>query len=77
MEQLLLPPEPRAPSELWLYEEVLKRDIPDLTDAAGLAALDELCKVLETAIRLSRSRPAEEDSQDYSYIWRPAIEEHP
>jgi hypothetical protein len=68
--------EPRTAYDLWQYEEILKTHIPDLVDAAGLRGLEELSRVLESLIRLSRSSSDDEGPQDYSYIWRPAIEDH-
>lgn len=72
-----LPPEPRARFDAWVYEEVLKDHYPELVEAAGLPALELLCDLLEKAIRLSRRGGDDEGPKDYSYIWRPAVEDHP
>lgn len=72
-----LPPEPRARFDAWDYEEVLKDHYPDLVREAGLPALELLCELLEKAIWLSRRGGDDEGSKDYSYIWRPAVEDHP
>ncbi len=85
-------PDPRAPMktpdgeiwpleacarfDLWRYEQVLKKNIPDLIEAAGTAAFDDLCDVFERAVRLSRSREEAEGPEDYSYIWRRSIADH-
>lgn len=72
-----LPPEPRARFDTWNYGEILKKHFPQLVRAAGLRALELLCDLLETAIRLSRRRDDDPGPEDYSFIWRPAIEDHP
>jgi hypothetical protein len=50
--------------------------VPDLITAAGEQALTLLCDLIESAIDLSRRREDDEGPEDYSYIWRPAIEDH-
>src|SRR5882724_8617100 len=85
-------PDPRAPmktpdGEVWpleacarfdlfRYEQVLRKNIPDLIEAAGVPAFDSLCDILERAVRLSRSRDDADGPEDYSYIWRPSIADH-
>jgi hypothetical protein len=85
-------PDPRAPMttpdgeiwpleacahfDLWRYEQVLKKNLPDLIEAAGAPAFDTLGDILERAVRLSRSREEVEGPEDYSYIWRPSIADH-
>jgi hypothetical protein len=53
----------------------LKDHYPELVKAAGLPALELLCELLEKAIQFSPHR--EEGAEDFSYTWRPAIEDHP
>lgn len=72
-----LPPEPRARFDTWDYEEILKKRYPELVSAAGLPALEVLCDLLEKAIRPSRTPEDDNGPEDYSFVWRPAIEEHP
>jgi len=72
-----LPPEAKARFDQSDYEETLKKDIPELVKAAGIRAFDFLCDLLETAIRLSRRDGDKGIPEDHSYIWRPAIEDHP
>ncbi len=72
-----LPPEPRARFDTWHYEQILKKHYPDLVREAGLPALKLLCDLLEQTIRLSRTREDDQGREDYSYIWRTAIEDHP
>jgi len=76
-EDYWLPPEPRARFDTWDYEEILKKYYPELVKAAGLPALEVLCDLLEKIIRLSRPREDDHGPEDYSYVRRPAIEEHP
>jgi hypothetical protein len=68
--------EPRARFDLWEYEQILSKNIPDLVDATGDRALTLLCDLLDRAILLSDRRGSERRPQDLSFIWRPAIEEH-
>jgi hypothetical protein len=68
--------EPRARFDLWEYEQVLSKNIPDLVDAAGEKGLQLLCDQLDCAILLSDRRGAVRRPEDLSYIWRPSIEEH-
>ncbi|MBT9260256.1 MAG: hypothetical protein KM310_10995 [Clostridiales bacterium] len=75
-EDYRLPPEPRARFDTWNYEEILKKHYPELVMAAGLPALELLCDLLDRAIRLSRRRDDDQGPEDYSVIWRPAIEDH-
>jgi hypothetical protein len=69
-------PEPRARFEIWDYEQILKKHFIELVMVTGIRALALLCDLLETAIRLSSRRHADESPEDHSYIWRPAVEEH-
>ena len=71
-----LPPEPKARFDSRHYEQILKKNFPELIKVAGIDALKLLCDKLETYVRLSRSRKDDQSPEDYSYIWRPAIEEH-
>jgi hypothetical protein len=72
-----LPPEPRARFDTWQYRKILQKDYPELVRAAGIPAVEVLCDLLEKAICLSRRRDEGEGPEDYSYIWRPAVEDHP
>ncbi len=71
-----LTPEPRARFEPWYYEQILKKHIPELVRVAGERALSLLCDLLEDAIRQSRRLEEGAAPEDFSYIWRPAVEEH-
>ena len=62
---------------VWWCREFLQKHYPELVRAAGIPALEALCDSLEKVIRLSRRQYNDEGPEDYSYIWRPAIEDHP
>lgn len=72
----LLPPAPTTRIETWDYEQILKKDFPDLLKAAGVRGLDLLNDQLAAAIRFSQRRGNYEGPEDLSYIWRRAIEDH-
>ncbi len=72
-----LPPEPQARFDLWYYGEILKNNIPDLVTASGEETLLLLCELLGSAIALKRGVSQSDKPEDLSYIWRPAIEDHP
>jgi len=68
--------EPHARFSPWHYERILKENVPPLVEAAGMPALDMLCDLLESALHLSQeSADRSPDREDFSYIWRPAIED--
>jgi hypothetical protein len=68
-------PEAAARFSEWNYERVLKRLVGPLVDTTGLEAVRFFAGLLEGALRLSRWEDGE-GRDDYSYIWRPAIEDH-
>ena len=74
-EKIQLPPEPKSVLSDWNYEQILEKNIPDLVKTAGFKALSLLCDLLEEAITLS-GRTEDVGPEDYSYIWRGAIESH-
>ena len=70
--RLYEPPKPTARIGDYQYEEILKRNIPDLLRAKGLETFRFLCDLLEKTMRyLTR----ELDFNDYSNLWRPTIDE--
>jgi len=75
-EAYLLPPEPRSRFGTWYYKQILEKNVPDLVSAARENALTLLYDLLDSAIRVSRSEETDKGTEDYSYIWRPAIEDH-
>ena len=70
-----LAPEPQARFHVWYYQKVLDDHYPELVWKAGLPAFELLCDLLDEAIRLSREE-GQRGADDYSYIWRQAIEDH-
>jgi hypothetical protein len=70
-----LPPEAQGRIHEWEYGEILKKHVPALIEATGEAGFNLLCDLLEEAVRISH--PRSEGPDDYSYVWRTAIEEHP
>jgi hypothetical protein len=68
--------EPRAHLGLWEYEQIVTKNLPDVVDAVGEGALSLLCDLLDRALVLSDRRGVEQKPHDFSFIWRPAIEEH-
>lgn len=70
------PPAPTTRIETWDYEQILKNDFPDVVKAAGVGALALLCDLIQAAIQFSRRGGDDEVVDDYSYIWRRAIEDH-
>ena len=66
----------RGHFEEWRYRELAKSFFPVLIEIAGRRALDLFSDLLETAAEVSRGA-RESAPHDHSYIWRPAIEDHP
>lgn len=71
----------RARIDLWTYGQVAKTHIPVLVELGGQATVRMLCDLLAKALEIERPRALQADSceeewEDYSYIWRPAIEGH-
>jgi hypothetical protein len=71
---------PEASSRLsdWEYKRVVDQVLEPLVDAGGLDAVRKFSALLDDALRLSRweDEVRDETKGDYSYIWRPAIEDH-
>jgi len=59
------------------YEQILKKYYPELVKAKPFPSLELLCDLLEKAIKFSSHRNELQDTEYFSYIWRPAIEDHP
>jgi hypothetical protein len=68
--------QPTARFDLWEYEQILNKNVPDIVDAAGEQTMGLLCDLLDRAVLLSDRRGAERRPEDLSRIWRPAIEDH-
>ena len=71
----IMPSEPKARFDDWYYEQILIKHIPDLVKVAHERALTLFCDLLYDAISISLNKKDDEKS-DYSFIWRPAIEDH-
>ena len=69
-------PKPRARFKPWSYREILKKHLPEIIRQDGLPVLDLLCKLLSVAVRSSLRDGNLNDDDDYSAIWRPAVENH-
>ena len=74
---LRLAPKPVGRLSAWAYQRAVEKILPDLVDSAGLEGLRLLTGRLSVAVELSRHKDEPPDSDDYSYVWRPAIEDHP
>jgi hypothetical protein len=68
--------QPTARFDLWEYEQILTKNVPDLLEVLPEQVLARLCDLLDRVIVLSDRRGAERRPDDHSYIWLPAIEEH-
>lgn len=66
--------EPSRRDEYW-YREGLGEVVPVLANAAPIEFLGLLCDWLNAAIEARQSGNVR-DAEDYSVLWRPAIEEH-
>jgi len=67
-------PKPHLRFKRWNYEKIFEKHIPNLANIAGLETLEMVCGLLDDSIRLSRIE--KNNIEDYSDIWRPAIEDH-
>ena len=65
--------EPCGKCGQWEYEQVLATHVPDMVKAASEPALRLLLDLLETALRI-RSHGQQDETEDYSWIWRPDLE---
>lgn len=70
----------RGKFDEWQYEKLVKEQVPVLVGEAGFRALERLCVLLEKGLQyLGYEKYIDEftgDRCDYSWIWRPAIEDH-
>lgn len=63
--------------DLWMYEQILKKVSPLVLSKSPCKVIELLCRVLSKAISLERSDERKSSYEDLSFIWRPAIEDHP
>lgn len=71
-----IPSEPKTIISLYDYEEIVKKYFPSFIELVGIRGITFLCKLLLRAIHLSQNYNEKNKVEDYSYIWRPAIEAH-
>ncbi|MCH8040179.1 MAG: hypothetical protein IH977_07530 [Nitrospinae bacterium] len=69
-----IPPEPISPFGAWEFKEILQKITSPLVTSDGNRTISLLCDRLETAVRLSKLRDEDQAPEDYSYIWRGAID---
>ncbi len=89
---LAIVPDPRTPPEIdgetWHYdpvtiirdhdyEEIVEKSFPEFVDIAGIEALKILFDQLDAFRSLKYAGKKAESDDDFSDIWRPAIEDHP
>jgi len=67
---------PRSQFEEWEYQRILTRNIPDLITVSWMDTLTWLCDLLDQSILLSLRSNSKNGPEDFSYIWRRAIEDH-
>jgi hypothetical protein len=67
--------DPRSRIEIYEYERTLENVVPRVARAVGDPVLGMLCEVLDRVLDLER-RP-NSAPEDFSSIWRPAIDDHP
>jgi hypothetical protein len=65
-------PEPEH-LDRWEYQRFLKEVLPSLREVEPWGALEMIADLLDQALR---SRSGNQQPNDYSYVWRPAIEDH-
>jgi hypothetical protein len=73
-ENSLLFPAPQPLFDLWHYEQIVQKNVPDLVTAVGEPALAFLCDLLDEAENLSRRGNEEPKPEDYSNIWRRSLD---
>lgn len=66
---------PRGRFDSWEYQEILRQSTADLAVGASTEAVALFADLLETAVRITLHGDAV-PPEDFSYVWRPAIEAH-
>src|SRR5262249_566238 len=62
-------------SDLYWYKDGLEKVVPPIAGREPKAFLPKTCDWLATAVQ-AKGRAVRDTANDYSYVWRPAIEEH-
>lgn len=65
-----------TPLDEWHYKELLTKLAPKLVDSVGSPAVRCFADLLENAVSVSSDKQSAVSHNDFSYIWRPAIEDH-
>jgi len=61
----------------WEYQQIIKKNIPDIFVKNDLETIALFCRFLDSHIKLYRKQwKIDSDKEDYSFSWRPAIEDH-
>jgi len=73
-----MPLSPLTRVDLNDYTHLLELHIPDLVSVAPMDTFQLLCEYLEIAVRIHLDHDSElpENTDDLSWIWRPAVEDH-
>ncbi len=70
------PYEPKARFDNYQYNKILEKIMPELVRAGDFEALELFCDLLQSYIDLSGRNTKDNGFEDYSYIWRPSVEEN-
>jgi hypothetical protein len=69
-------PQPRPRIDEWTFKEIVSKQLPSVLADTGMDGLRLVSDLLDCYVRFSRPEPSQLGSEDYSFIWRPAIEDH-
>jgi hypothetical protein len=69
-----LMPKPKSHFDSWQYEKHMSGILGSLSDHADARLVWVLCQLLNDAVRFSQRALDRHDPDDFSYIWRPAVE---
>ncbi len=75
-EEKRLLPKPQSHLRTWEYGQQLGKTVGELEKHSDVRLVWILCELLNDSIRYSRKEFSGQGPDDYSYVWRPAIEEH-
>ncbi|MCH8040028.1 MAG: hypothetical protein IH977_06755 [Nitrospinae bacterium] len=67
-------PEPKSPFGGWGFKRILQKITSPLVSSDGHRTISLFCDRLEEAVTLSKMREDDQEPEDYSYIWRGAID---
>jgi hypothetical protein len=69
--------EPELRVSIWQYDQILRKVLPTLFHSAGQRAFDLMADLLESAITTLKEDGSISKPEDFSHIWRRAIEKSP